>query len=90
MACVSEYTMVYTEFFGDNEIYIIRRNVIALLRFENSLFAAPCVTCISFYSKVRRVVYKGAQNQIMRKNKLNNLHASITLYMHTSIKCNIM
>ena len=51
-----------------------------------SLFATPYITFISFYSKIRRVVYKGAQNQTMRENKLNNLHAPISLYMHTNTK----
>jgi len=36
MARFSKYTMAYTEFFGDNESYIVRRNVVVLLRFENS------------------------------------------------------
>jgi len=85
----SKYTMTCTEFFGNNKSYIIRRNVVVLLRFENRqfFFAALCITCIGFYSNVSRVVYKGAQNQNMRENKFNNLHAPVTLYMHTSIKC---
>lgn len=79
--------MACTEFFGDSKSYIIRRNVIVLFRVETRqffFFAATCIRCISFYSNVRRVVYKGAQNQNMRENKLNNLHAPITIYMHTS------
>lgn len=41
MAYVSKYIMACIEFFDDNKSYIIRRNVILLLRFENRQCILP-------------------------------------------------